>query len=152
MANIVYGKLGRLAVMVAGRDNPSDTEWDRYVDFLEALRTPGPVARTLAITEGGAPSSAQRVRLEKRIGEARRGSKLAVVTSSTFARGVLNAWALVRPGYRAFAPERLDEALQFLDVSPLDIRDVKDVIAELQAELRLRRGDGASSGWGASGR
>ena len=135
MPNIVYGRVGRIAVMVSGRENPSDAEWDRYVDFLEAMGTPGPSARTLAVTAGGAPSSAQRVRLEKRIGEARKGSKLAVVTGSTFARGILNGWALVRPGYRAFAPDKLDEAMRFLDVPAGSVPEVEGLVWQLQAEL-----------------
>jgi hypothetical protein len=135
MANIAYGRVEGVAVMVAGKLNPSDVEWDRYIDFLEAMRTPGPSARTLAVTEGGAPSSAQRVRLERRIGEHRRGSKLAVVTGSTFARGVLNAWALVRPGYRAFAPADLDEALRFLDIPMAIEPGVRALVRQLRAAL-----------------
>ena len=135
MPNIVYGRVGDLAIMIAGPKPPLDMEWDRYVDFLEAMGTPGPSSRTLAITAGGAPTNPQRARLEKRIGARRKGSKLAVVTSSTFARGVLNGWALVRPGYRAFAPEKLDEALRFLDVSPQSAREVEALVRELRALL-----------------
>ena len=113
-------------------------EWDGYVDFLEAMGTPGPSSRTLAITAGGAPTNPQRARLEKRIGDKRKGSKLAVVTGSTFARGVLNGWALVHPGYRAFAPEKLDEAMRFLDISPASMRDVEAMSWQLQAELGAR--------------
>ena len=135
MPHIVYGRVGRVAVMVAGRENPSDVEWDRYIDFLEEMRTPGPSSRTLAVSAGGAPSSTQRVRLEQRIGEMRKGSKLAVVTGSTFARGVLNGWALVRPGYRAFSPDKIDEAIRFLDVPPASISEVEGLVSQLQAEL-----------------
>jgi hypothetical protein len=135
MPNIAYGRVGGIAVMVGGRENPSDEEWDRYVDFLEGMGTPGPVARTLAITMGGAPTSRQRAVLERRIGEKRKGSKLAVVTGSTFARGVLNGWALVRPGYRAFSPEKIAAAIHFLDISPAVAPEVEAMVAKLQAEL-----------------
>jgi len=137
MRNIAYGRVEGVAVMVAGRLNPSDAEWDGYIDFLEAMGTPGPFARTLAVTAGGAPSSAQRVRLVARIGEQRRGSKVALVTRSTFARGVLNAWSLVRPGYRAFAPEDLDEAIRFLDIPLAREGDVKSLLQRLRAELAV---------------
>jgi hypothetical protein len=135
MPNIAYGRVGGVAVMVSGRNNPLDMEWERYIDFLEKMETPGPVARTLAITAGGSPTNPQRARLEKRIGEHRRGSRLAVVTGSTFARGVLNAWAIVHPGYRAFAPERILEAIAFLDVPPSDVPQIEKLVASLQAEL-----------------
>ena len=137
MPNIVYARAWRVAVMVAGRESPSDAEWDRYIDFLEGMQTPGPFARTLAVTAGGAPSSAQRIRLQGRIGEARKGSKLALVTDSTFARGILNSWSLLRPGYRAFAPDKLAEALRFLDVSLAQALDLEALVLQLQAELSL---------------
>ena len=60
---------------------------------------------------------------------------IAVVTGSTFARGVLNGWALVRPGYRAFAPDKLDDAMRFLDITPSTMRDVEAMSWQLQAEL-----------------
>jgi hypothetical protein len=135
MPNIAYGRVGGIAVMVGGRENPSDEEWDRYIDFLEGMKTPGPLARTLAVSAGGAPTSKQRARLEQRIGEERKGSKLAVVTGSTFARGVLNSWAVVHPGYRAFAPEKIADAMRFLDVPAAVESEVEAMVAKLQADL-----------------
>lgn len=137
MANIAYGRAGHVAVMVAGRENPSDAEWEGYIDFLESMDTPGPSSRTLAVTAGGAPGPAQRVRLEKRIGARRVGSKVAVVTGSTFARGVLNAWSVIRPGYRAFAPDKLDDAIRFLDIPLASVVEIKSLVGQLQSDLAL---------------
>jgi hypothetical protein len=97
-----------------------------------------PRLRILVVTEGGTPSPKQRQALDVVSKPVMNKSKIAVVTRSTFARGVVNAFALLYPVYRAFDPRDIDGALRYLDLSPAQMDDAKRRIDELRAELALR--------------
>src|SRR6185369_13842921 len=91
--------------------------------------------RVLVITAGGSPTPEQRKRLESILHPHRARARVAVVTDSTFARGVVKAIRLFYPFCQAFAPKELDEALRFLDLRSVDFLEVTRYAEELRASL-----------------
>ncbi len=138
MSGIEYEAFRDLVVCAIGRDNPTDPAWDTYADFLVQQQREGKPPRGLVVTQGGAPTPSQRRLLDARLGAAAASSRVAVLTDSTFARGVVNAFALIQRGYRAFARDDLDEALRFVDVSPSDAPEVRRVMARVEGRLSDR--------------
>jgi Ni,Fe-hydrogenase III small subunit len=137
MATMVFERSALGLVMVVGNDAPSDGEWDAYVaDIAQAVSEKLP-PRSLVYTAGGAPTPAQRMRLEK-VTQAAPGAKVAILVGSTFARGVVNAFALFDPGYRAFAPKDVHAAMDYLGASPTQARDADVTLMRLRMQLGVR--------------
>ncbi|MFT3775497.1 MAG: hypothetical protein QM820_59880 [Minicystis sp.] len=135
MPSLVFEQTPLCIVMLMGRNNPSDAEWDTYLSAIAAGIAAGMPARALVISNGGAPTPAQRARLEKATTPISGQLKAAIVTGSTFVRGVLNAMALVNRGYRAFPPDKLDEAFAYLDIRPANAGELRAAVAQLRANL-----------------
>jgi hypothetical protein len=132
---ILFREVRGCLVLVHGRDAPSEPEWSTYVEtvrlYAERVRMP----RFLIVTEGGAPSPAQRSTINKMAGPRYREGKVAVITSSTFARGIVMAMRLVRRNVQAFAPDDMNEALRHLDVAPSDVSEINGAVTALRSEL-----------------
>lgn len=93
--------------------------------------------RLLWITEGGLPSPSQRSWLTNGMAQFNTTIiKTAVVTRSTFARGVVAGYSQMRPIYSVFSADELDEALNFLGVPLSDCPTVKALANELTSALR----------------
>jgi hypothetical protein len=134
MPTMAFERTPECSVAVFGSSALSDEDWDRYVASIQAnLGTSAP--RALVIAGSTAPSTSQRARLEKVMGPVKAQAKVAIVTSSTFVRGVVNAFALITPGYRAFAPAQLDEAMAYLDVRATRFADLRALLDRLRAQI-----------------
>lgn len=136
MSTLVHEAMPDGIAAVFGPGAIADADWARYVAAIEAQVVARRPARALVLSYGSAPTTAQRALLEKAAAPVKRDLKVAVVTSSTFVRGVVNAFTLFSPGYRAFSPERLDDALAFLEFVPSRRAEVRAVLARLDAEVR----------------
>lgn len=133
MKTMTYQKVGNFIVLLHGTVQPTDEEWNRYVAEYE-------YQSVLVVTEGGAPSATQRSVLLKRMdvfkAKGLRPPRGAIVTASTFVRGVMTALSwFYRDVYAAFAPERLDDAMMYLGVPRAQMLQVKSVIQALKKEL-----------------
>jgi hypothetical protein len=60
----------------------------------------------------------------------------AIVTPSTFVRGIVAAMHLVNPIFQAFSPDDMKGAYAYLGIPPAYFRDVEAMIASLKAQLR----------------
>jgi hypothetical protein len=122
-------------VVCQGASAPSSDEWVGYAEGLTRYVATAAKPRLLVLTAGGAPTPQQRKSLDAIIEPHRARIKFAIVTDSTFARGVVKAIRLLSPFYQAFARSDVEGALRFLDVRPADDVEVKRCAEELLAEL-----------------
>ena len=106
------------------------------MDFLEAQKAQQ--TKILVVTEGGSPSAAQRARLTEIFGK--KGVPTAVLTDSSIVRGVVQAlnW-FVQGALRAFAPERLEDALVYLGAPVGFAGDFRKIIGTLKAEIKSNK-------------
>lgn len=134
---MAYGRASRVVVLVHRDEPPGDDEWGAYVDFMmDCIEREG-VRRVLVVSEGGAPTPRQRALMDRRCEAFFPGGRTGIVTQSTFVRGVVNAFALIRPGYRAFAPTQLENAVVWLGVD-----DERERVIALLLKLRRELGLG----------
>lgn len=121
----------RVAVAVFAEGTPSDEEWGEYLDALQSLGDSS--HRTLVLSAGGGPTAAQREDLE-RLAERQEDVKVAVITRSLVARGMVTAlrW-FRREANAAFEPGKLDVACDYLGLDAAERRRAAEV-AEVLAE------------------
>ncbi|MGC4064508.1 MAG: hypothetical protein QM784_07665 [Polyangiaceae bacterium] len=145
MANTMVHKYQNdMYILVHGKRSPSDAEWDLYLSDLRTQADRLDCVKTLVLTEGGNPDGAQRQRLN----EVLRGrpTRVAVLTASIIARGVVGALAVFNPRIRAFSPDAAGLALAYLGVPTDEYGPLLRTIAELRAIVARQAGDGSSIG------
>lgn len=136
MTTLAFARFGACFTYVCGRRDPTDQEWDSYIRFLRQNIVPGVTPRSLVITDGGGPNSAQRTKLTELVSEHSGEVKIAVVTGSAVVRGIFTAMSWFATfNYRAFTPLQLDEALVFLDVSRATAFEMKAAIIAMRNRL-----------------
>ncbi len=136
MANMTFTFLpgiagGGLMLLVHTNRPPSDAEWEPY--YAELVKHDPKKIRSLAFTDGGAPSAAQRAQVNDFLrGQA---STAAVVTTSTMVRGVVTALSWFNAQMKAYAPRDVDAGLQHLGVRPDEVPLVRREIQLLRKKL-----------------
>ncbi len=131
MASILWERVKDVRVIVSGDRAHNDADWDAH---LEALRGPLAGARaTLVVAGSGAPTASQRQRLMAVDGATKLPT--AVVSSSTLARGVVAVLSWFGGNLRAFSPERMSDALDFIAVPPADRPALLQAVDRLKARL-----------------
>lgn len=132
MKNLSFRVVGDVLVSALATRNPDDPEWEAYVAAYVGMPSDG-TSKVLAVTDGGGPTSWQRMRLQDVLRG--REQRAAVVTTSRMARAVVSALSWFNPGVKAFAPARLGDALDYLDVAEPLRTDVARAIPDLQADV-----------------
>ena len=155
---VAFAVVDDIFIVVHAAEPPSDVEWDRLLDAAFALQGTHEAARTLVSSEGGAPTTAQRHRMDQRIralvaNSTARG-RVAILGQSTFVRAVINASIALEEGwfgrithglrggpassrvYRAFDPAELRQALAWLGGKPVREAEIARVLAALRDEVR----------------
>jgi hypothetical protein len=139
---MAYDRINAFVVVVHNKLPPTDEEWDEYIEFNKSYGgDQGVITRFLVVTDGGAPTAAQRKILHDAaaplLKQYPNAMRTAVVTPSTFVRGVMNALSLmlVKPMFRGFSPNEMHKAYTFLGVPPVYISDIEEMIAYLRASL-----------------
>lgn len=136
MTTLAFARFGSCFTYVCGKRDPTDHEWDTYIRFLRQNIVPGVAPRSLVITDGGGPNSAQRTKLTELVAEHAGEIKIAVVTSSAVVRGIFTAMSWFATfNYRAFTPLQLDDALAFLDVSRATAYEMKASILAMRKKI-----------------
>jgi len=137
-SKIAFDRLDSSYVLVIGPASPRDAEWTEWVEFITVNSTPGMKPRILVVTDGGAPSAAQRAALNDVTEQYKSEVKVAVVTESTMARGALTALSWFAANvYRPFSPAEVDKALQYLDLPPSKGSEIKGMVRVMQRKLGL---------------
>jgi hypothetical protein len=135
-----YGD-AHVALAVHTHRAPSDPEWQEYLDCVqEMLRHTGSRFKQcagLAITDGGAPSAAQRHRFVTTLGEQR--PVAAVVTDSALVRGVVTALAWFSVGIRSYSPAAFAAGLRHVGIAQAYhatvMQDILDASRELSSSV-----------------
>jgi hypothetical protein len=122
---------GEIMIVIHTSSPPSDAEWKEYMDGLAS--TDLQTMRSIVITDGGAPNSAQR----KAINDLLHGRQVPgiVISPSPFVRGVVTALAWFNPGLKAYSPDNFDDACRYLELTPDEIEVVWDTIDRLRDQL-----------------
>ncbi len=137
MADMAFGKAGNCYILVHNRNVPPDGEWEPWVAFLqEGLGFSHDLLRALIVTAGGAPTANQRSALNKMMANTP-GTLTAVVTDSRVARLVVTTLGLFNQKIRAFAPDHLAEALNYLQLSSFTQGGVINLAKQLHEQLGL---------------
>ena len=138
MERMSFKILGTLHVIVVGEQSPTADDWKKYVEALVAEEKRGidvTQMRTLVFSDGGGPDSGQRAVVKNLLNG--RATPLAIVTGNAFMRGLVTALSWFNPKARAFAPNDVGAALDFLQVPVLKFDSIKQTAQELQKSLGL---------------
>jgi hypothetical protein len=127
----VWRQQGRFNVAAHTTEAPPDDQWDALLDFYRGQRT----LRILVYTESGAPTAAQRVRLNAVLKG--REALVAVLTSSALARAAGAALRWFRPEIRIFDPSDIDAALDYLGATGSERGELARTLDELKGKLGL---------------
>jgi hypothetical protein len=125
-------QLGDYMVFVHSEQPPSNAEWSSLMDAFRNATNLRRI-RVLVFTYGGAPNARQRAELNDVLRDVR--PPVAVVTPSTLARAVCTAIGWFQPRLRAFAPEELPNAFDYLDTNEGDRKVLSRMLREMRLEL-----------------
>ena len=114
MKTIAHGITDGCLILAHGEEPPTDEEWEQYVEALARYCDEYATLRVLVVSAGGAPTPGQRAVMDKRVKRHMHRAKIALMTQSTFVRGVLKAFSLFSPAYRGFDLKDFDGALAHL--------------------------------------
>ncbi len=126
--------VGSCLVFVHTSEAPSDAEWDEVLSHFRTVMKTG-TGRALVYTEGAAPNTAQRAKLNALFGSAH--PRIAVLTPSPLARAAGTAIRWFNPEVRIFGPDEIERALDHLEVSRAERAALTETLAALRAELGL---------------
>lgn len=140
MRNATVRLIENTIVVVHTAAPPSMEEWSTYIDtVLDGGRAFGgdlTRCRQLVITDGGGPNSMQRAQAQKAAAQMNGAlMPVAVVSASTFVRGIVTAFNWFNMNLRAFSPSEVKAAFAFLELDPQVVRSIWVELASMQAEL-----------------
>ena len=143
LPTIRYASLGHVLVLDHGTTAPTAHEW---LEYCEALKQAGtrPDTTLLVVTGDAGPTPKQRDELQR---FAPPNIRVAVVTGSPLARGIVTLLGWFNATIRAFTPAELTAALTYLGVTESETPLVLEGVAAMRAELSLEI-DGAASAEG----
>lgn len=103
-----------LLVAVHTKDNPTEEEWDAYVEF--GRKHMGNYTSSLVVSEGGGPNAAQRGMMNDLLEANHFTGKVSVVTLNRLVRGIVTAISWFNPNIKAFTTVQLPTAIEYLEV------------------------------------
>lgn len=125
-------------VAVHTKQAPSDEEWAGWTSMLERHAKAsdwnlGSVAN-LVITDGGAPSTAQRTAVNVLISQAKSYPAVALVTDSALVRTLIRAFSIFNPRIHVFAPADIGKAAEHLGFSRADVPQLIGACTKLESD------------------
>jgi hypothetical protein len=139
--NAAFRLLRDVGLVVHNARNPNREEWDAYLAMSraasEAVGGDLGKLRQIVFTDGGGPNNAQRRASADLAKEYRNGAKVrvAVVSRSIVARGIVTAFRWLGLPLRSFQPEELAEAFAFLVVTTAEAVAICEAVEELCASV-----------------
>jgi hypothetical protein len=133
MKNMAFEVLGDLFILVHNKADPSENEWDVYLEALRARSGEIDALRTLIYTEGGGPSAAQRKSLNDVLHG--RTTRAAVVSDASMVRMITTALGWFNPMIRSFSPNESHQALDYLGLPRAQSMLLWSEIRRLRGEL-----------------
>jgi hypothetical protein len=138
MKTLSFAQVRDCLILVCTAASPAASEWDEYLEFMRVYTRSTQAPRVVVVTQGWVPDPRQRQTLEQVNGSSYDRAKIAVVTSSTFARGVIAAIQRMHPTYKVFAPEAIDEAFVYIDLPRGHFDEAKRRIVGMAAEVGVK--------------
>jgi arginyl-tRNA--protein-N-Asp/Glu arginylyltransferase len=135
MRSAAYTIYQKLLLVMHTKENPSDAEWADYCAFT-AKNLPH-FTSTIIVTEGGAPNTMQRGQLNDLLEANNFKQKVAVVTISRLARGIVTALSWYNPNIKAFSPTQIPAALDHVEFPRAHHEGVMKEIRALRQKLQL---------------
>ncbi|MGC4120071.1 MAG: hypothetical protein QM765_36925 [Myxococcales bacterium] len=128
---------GELFILVHGKGAPSDRDWGAYLQDVRAWAGAIEQMKTMVVTCGGAPTTAQRNRLNAILSG--RSTRVSVMSSSLLARGATLALGWLNPGIRVFSPQNHRRAFDHLFIEADRRKRVLGLIAQMEKALKPAR-------------
>lgn len=113
--------------------NPTDEEWEVYLEVLGRLHQSPREYRYLTVSDGGHPSGAQQTRVKAVVPG--KNPAVALVSASVPIRFVGAALALFNRQVRCFRPNQMALACAHIGLGPRDVPRMEAVIAQLKRQL-----------------
>ena len=133
MKTMLHQVRGDVMISVQGDVPLGDDDWD---DFLNAVRGATSVKAFLISADNHGPNARQRAKLQSN--RTVYPYPKAVVTTSMTVRGIVTATSWLGTNIRAFSPDRIDEAFDYLDIAP----DFRTSLLEIVALMKTRLAGG----------
>jgi hypothetical protein len=130
---LAFALCNKVLVLVHGDQNPSPSDWKAYESVFRANL--GHFDALLVDTPGPGPNANQRRSISELGINSPVEVKTAVLTPSDLARGIVTALSWRGNKISAFAPERRDQALRFLDVQTDSYDEILELIEEMRDQL-----------------
>ena len=138
VANIAFSRLRMCFVLVQNKNAATDDEWEKWVAFVSRGGEASVESmRVLIFSAGGSPTPKQRASIHKLMPQSGGGVSTAIVTASFIGRSVVSAMNLFNSKVRAFSPDRVSDALDYLDIAAPHRAELLDLVARLHGELDL---------------
>ncbi|MFZ5891716.1 MAG: hypothetical protein ACOY0T_11735 [Myxococcota bacterium] len=128
--NMVLRLVGKTLVVVQNNKPPTDAEWNEFLKFV--MKDPAGL-RLFVMTDGGAPSSDQRKRLQTALNGAL--PLVAVISDNMKVRFVAATIALFHRTHGLFSKSETQKAFTHLKLEGHERREVELVVKELAAML-----------------
>lgn len=125
----------RLLILVHTKDAPENDEWKEYVNSARQWRKD--IQAFLVVSDGGGPNTMQRAELDEAIDIEHHPGKTAVVTVSRIARGIVTAISWFSPGIKAFGTNQMQQAIEYLGMSPAEVDSVVNEVNRLKKGLGI---------------
>jgi hypothetical protein len=121
---------GNLLILRENSLAPTEQDWTAFLRQLQELRPRMSEMRAIVFTDGGGPSTDQRKRLSRVIGDA--PIHTAVVTDSVAIRFVISSIALFNKMIRTFSWAEVRQAYAWLGLRPSDQLAIERALAEMK--------------------
>lgn len=129
MPTMAHEELFGILLCVHGGLEPSNVEWDKFVDACAQH----PDGRCLVWTEDAGPTAKQRSKLAERT---KKGPlKTAVCSDATIARGIVTAVSWFNSKIKAYSKDDLEVALQYLEVPKASAAAILTHLKKMRASL-----------------
>ena len=140
MANLAFKRIGTILILVHNDKPPLEEEWARYLALLTSidLEIKGDPSQASAVvfTDGGAPTSSQRLSLKKQLQG--RDGRSAVITENIMVRGIIGIVGLFNKAIASFGPGDWKQAMNYAKVPERQHLEI------LQGAISLSREVGGS--------
>ena len=132
--HLVFEALLELRVLVSCQTqfNPSDLEWDSWLNAAINLDRRAGQFRLLVVSDGGHPTKSQ---VERMKATNRKNPPTAIVSPSLALRFMGAALTFVNPTIRCFPPSDFEGAFDHIGLGGLERGPVLAAVARLQATL-----------------
>jgi hypothetical protein len=133
---------GRVHVAIHDAAPPTDAEWTGWLELIREARAAHP--RFYVETHGGGPDAKQRRALGEVVDKAE--MRVAVLTESLVARGIVTALAWLGFSQRAFGLTEQHAAFAYLELEAEEVKCVLEELPRLRADTGLKELKRAASG------